>query len=262
MSVYPWVAAYAFRRHASYPLGATAEAVTNTVFGFVRAWIVLALWTARPALGGYDAADAVTFCFLTQALIGPVQIFGGLELTQRIRSGDVAIDLHRPVDLQGWWLADDLGRAACTLLLRGALPMAAGAVAFDLRLPGAAGWAAFAVAVALAVVTGFGLRYLVALAMFWLHDDRGLQAVALVLSLFFSGMILPLVAFPGWLGTLAEALPWAALIQVPADVFLGRHEGLGLLAAYGFQALWAAVLLGAGRLLTGAARRRLVIHGG
>ncbi|REF00145.1 ABC transporter permease [Thermomonospora umbrina] len=262
MSVYPWVAAYAFRRHAAYPLGTIAEAVTNTLFGFVRAWIVLALWAARPSLGGYDAADAVTFCFITQALIGPVQVFGGLELTQRIRSGDVAIDLHRPVDLQGWWLADDLGRGACTLLLRGGLPMVAGALAFDLRLPGAAGWAAFAVSVALAVITGFGLRYLVAMAMFWLHDDRGLQAVALVLSMFFSGMILPLVAFPGWLGTLAQALPWAALIQVPADVFLGEYRGAGLLAAYGFQAMWAVVLLGAGRVLTSAARRRLVIHGG
>lgn len=262
MSVYPWVAAYAFRRHSAYPVGAIAEAVTNTLFGFVRAWIVLALWGARPSLGGYDAADAVTFCFVTQALIGPVQIFGGLELTQRIRSGDVAIDLHRPVDLQGWWLADDLGRASATLLLRGALPTLAGMLAFDLRLPGPAGWAAFAVSVALAVVAGFGLRYLVALAMFWLHDDRGLQAVALVASMFFSGMILPLVAFPGWLGTLAHALPWAALIQVPADVFLGEYRGFELVAAYGFQVLWAVALLGAGRALTAAARRRLVIHGG
>ncbi|WP_243725465.1 hypothetical protein [Actinomadura rubrisoli] len=64
-------------------------------------WWLVALWHERPSLGGYDAADAVTFCFLTQALIGPVQIFGGLDLATRIRDGDVAIDLHRPVGLQG-----------------------------------------------------------------------------------------------------------------------------------------------------------------
>lgn len=262
MSIYLRVAVFAFRRYAAYPVGATAEAVTNTVFGFVRASVLLALWTARPSLGGYDAADAVTFCFLTQALIGPVQIFGGLELTERIRTGDVAIDLHRPVDLQGWWLADDLGRAACTLLLRGALPMVAGALAFPLVLPGPGRWAAFGLAVLLAVLVGFGLRYLVALAMFWLHDDRGVHAIALVMSLFFSGMILPLIAFPGWLGTTAQLLPWAALVQVPADAFLGKNTGMDLLAAFGFQAAWAAVLLGAGRMLTLAARRKLVVHGG
>jgi len=262
VSVYPWVAAYSFRRHAAYPLGAFAEAITNTVFGFVRAWIVLALWDARPGLGGYTAADAVAFCFITQAMIGPVQIFGGLELTQRIRSGEVAVDLHRPVDLQGWWLADDLGRAAGTLALRGVPPMAAGLWAFDLTLPGPAGWAAFAAAMLLAVVTGFALRYLVALTAFWLHDDRGMQAVSLIMSMFFSGMVLPLVVFPGALGEIARMLPWAALIQMPADVFLGRCSGAELWSVYAFQAFWAAVLLAAGRALTAAARRRLVIHGG
>jgi ABC-2 type transport system permease protein len=265
---YYWVARYAVRRHAAYPLAGLAEAVTNTVFGFLRAYILIALWHARPALGGYDMTDAITFSFLTQALIGPVQIFGGMELTERIRTGDVAIDLHRPVDLQGWWLADDLGRAIFTLVFRSGPPLLIGALAFRLKLPGPAAWAAFAVALLLAVLVGFALRYLVSLSTFWLHDDRGIQAVALVLSLFLSGMILPLVVFPDWLGTLARLLPWAALVQVPADVLLGKADyfGLdgdaGLLAAYGFQASWALILLLAGRALTIAARRRLVIHGG
>ncbi|MFA1544175.1 ABC transporter permease [Actinomadura monticuli] len=262
MGVLPWVWWYGFRRHTAYPLGSLTESLTNTVFGFMRAYVLVALWNVRPSLGGYDTADAVTFCFITQALIGPVQVFGGMELTERIRNGDVAIDLHRPVGLQGWWLADDLGRAAGSLLLRAGPPLLAGALVFPFRAPAPANLAAFAVAGVLAVTVGFGLRYLVALAMFWLHDDRGLNAVTLVMSLFFSGMILPLVVFPGRLGDVARALPWAAQIQVPADVFLGRHTGAGLLGALAFQAMWAALLLGAGALLTRAARRRLVVHGG
>ena len=259
---YAWVAFYSFRRHAAYPLSALAEALTNSVFGIVRASILIALWKTRPSLGGYDSADAITFCFLTQALLAPVQIFGGIELTERVRTGDVAIDLHRPVDLQGWWLADDLGRAACYLLLRSVLPLAVAAVLFPLRWAPPATLAAFLVSALLAVLVSFGLRYIVALSMFWLHDDRGLAAVMVVASMFFSGMILPLVVFPGWLGTIARALPWAALIQVPADVFLGKRTGTGLLSGYGFQLGWALALLAAGRGLTALAGRRLVINGG
>jgi ABC-2 type transport system permease protein len=265
---YAWVMWYGMRRHAAYRFGALSEAVTNTVFGFLRAYILIALWHARPALGGYDVADAVTFCFLTQALIGPVQIFGGMELTERIRSGDVAIDLYRPVDLQGWWLAYDLGRAVFALAFRGVPPLVTGILVFRLTPPGPVMWAEFAVAVLLAMLVGFGVRYVATLCVFWLHDDRGVQAVALVASLFFSGLLLPLVVFPGLLGVVADHLPWAALIQVPADVFLGKagyfglHGTAGLLAAYGFQAFWAVVLLAAGRVLTAAARRKLVIHGG
>jgi ABC-2 type transport system permease protein len=262
VGVLPWVWWYGFRRHTAYPLGSLTESLTNTVFGFMRAYVLLALWDVRPSLGGYEAADAVTFCFITQALIGPVQIFGGMDLTERIRNGDVAIDLYRPVGLQGWWLADDLGRAVGSLLLRAGPPLLAGALVFPFRWPGPANAAAFAVAVVLAAMVGFALRYLVSMGMFWLHDDRGLNAVTLLMSLFFSGMILPLVVFPGWLGRAAQALPWAAQIQVPADVFLGRHTGPGLLGALAFQAVWAAVLLGAGALVTRAARRRMVVHGG
>ncbi|MBO2453304.1 ABC-2 family transporter protein [Actinomadura barringtoniae] len=262
MGVFPWVAWYGFRRYTAYPLSSAAEAVTNTVFGFMRAYVLIALWHARPALGGYDVADAVTFCFITQAMIGPVQLFRGLELSERIRSGDVAIDLYRPVGLQGWWLADDIGRASAEMLLRSALPLVAGAVVFDLNVPSAPGLAAFALSAMLGVLVSFAIRYLVALAVFWLHDDRGLQSIALVMSLFFSGMILPLVVFPGWLASIAQAMPWAALVQVPADVFLGKHTGTDLLGALGFQAGWAVALLAAGAALTAAARRKLVIHGG
>ncbi|WP_111831514.1 ABC-2 family transporter protein [Actinomadura madurae] len=262
MGVLPWVWWYGFRRHTAYPLGSLTESLTNTVFGFMRAYVLLALWDVRPSLGGYEAADAVTFCFITQALIGPVQIFGGMDLTERIRNGDVAIDLYRPVGLQGWWLADDLGRAAGSLLLRAGPPLLAGALVFPFRWPSPVHAAAFAVATLLAALVGFALRYLVAMGMFWLHDDRGLSAVTLVMSLFFSGMILPLVVFPGWLGEVARALPWAAQIQVPADVFLGTYTGGALLGALAFQAGWAAVLLWAGTLVTRAARRRLVVHGG
>ena len=42
-------------------------------------------------------------------------------------------------------------------------------------------------------------------------------------------MVLPLVLFPGWLGTLAMALPWSAFVQVPADIWLGKHPGVELL---------------------------------
>ncbi len=261
MGLYVWIAAYAFRRYSTYRVAALSATFTNTIFGFLRAGVLIALWHARPSLGGYDVTDAVTFSFLTQALIEPVRVFGGsLDLTERIRSGDVAIDLHRPADLQGWWLADDLGRSAFAIISRGTLPMIGGALVFSLRWPSSATWAAFAVSALLAMLVSFGLRYLVSMAVFWLHDDRGVHAISMVTTMFFSGMIVPLVVFPGPLGEVARVLPWAALIQMPADVFLGKRTDL--LTVYAFQAAWAAGLLVAGRLVTSAARRRLVINGG
>ena len=73
--------------------------------------------------------------------------------------------------------------------------------------------------------------------------------------------MLPLNVFPGALGEIVRALPWAALLQVPADVLLGERT-VRAGGAYAFQAAWAVVLLAAGRLLQSAATRRVVVQGG
>ncbi|MGI5157148.1 ABC-2 family transporter protein [Microbispora sp. CA-102843] len=169
----------------------------------------------------------------------------------------MALDLVRPAPLQLWCLSEDLGRAAYLFLARGLPPTLLGAALFGIVVPRAP--AAFLASVALGVVVSFGWRYLVALATCWVMDDRGLAVFSLVVTTFFSGLMLPLTIFPGWFGSLARALPWSAMAQVPADVYLGTADPGRALA---FQAVWAAVLLALGALMTGAARRKVVIQGG
>jgi ABC-2 type transport system permease protein len=47
----------------------------------------------------------------------------------------VVTDLYRPVDFQGYWLAQDLGRATHGLLTRGLASFCAGFLAFRLVVP-------------------------------------------------------------------------------------------------------------------------------
>jgi ABC-2 type transport system permease protein len=202
----------------------------------------------------------VTYCFLGQALIAVVAIGGApLTLVERIRTGDIAIDLTRPIDLQAWWLSEDIGRALYMIAVRGLPPFFAGALAFHLRLPSSpARWLEVIVAVFLGIVVGFSLRYLAALTAFWLLDSRGVEALLMTSSYFLSGLVLPLNIFPGWFAPLAHALPFAAMLQVPADVFLGHRVSIGLTSSLA----WAVALLIAGRAVTRAAVRRLVVQGG
>ncbi|WP_026249235.1 ABC transporter permease [Streptomyces sp. LaPpAH-108] len=261
--LYAAVAAGGFRRYATYRAATAAGVFTNTVFGIVFVSTYRALWEARPHLGGYDEAQAVTYVWLGQALLSTLAIGGGgaeEELMERIRTGDVAIDLYRPADLQLWWLAADLGRAFFQLLGRGLVPFAVGTLCFPAYLPEDLGtWLAFFVAVVLAMLVGFGIRYLVALSAFWLMDGVGMAQMAWLAGVFCSGMLLPLNVFPGALGEIVRALPWSSLLQAPADVLLGQADPL---ETYLFQGAWAVALLGAGRLLQSAATRRVVVQGG
>ncbi|GAA4918065.1 ABC transporter permease [Streptomyces coeruleoprunus] len=266
MRLYAAVVAGAFRRHATYRMATAAGVFTNTTFGFILAFTYMALWNERPGLGGYDMAEALAYVWLGQALLAACSLMGGGfedELIERIKTGDIAVDLYRPADLQVWWMCVNLGRAAFQLLGRGVVPLVVGALAFDIALPEhPLTWPAFLLSVALGVMVAFGVWFLVALSAFWLMDGAGVVQVAWLAGLFFSGMLLPLNVFPGALGEVARALPWASMLQVPAEVFLEKRTGWDLLGAYAFQAGWAVVLLAAGRAVQAAATHRVVVQGG
>ena len=152
-------------------------------------------------------------------------------------TGDIAVDLYRPADLQLWWLARRPGAGRCSSCWgAGLVPLAVGALRLRRwrcrRDPVV--WLAFLVAVALGgggelrdALSGGAERVLAAR-----RGGRRCSSAGLA-GMFFSGMLLPLNAFPGALGEIARALPWAALLQVPADVLLGARAGAA--AAHGVR---------------------------
>ena len=265
MRVYLAVFALGLRRYSTYRAATTAAVFTNVVFGLINAAVLLALFHARPEINGYDATDAVTHVFVAQALIGPTAVMGPpLELAERIRTGEIAVDLMRPASPLAWWLSHDMGRAAFTVAARSVPTFTAGALVFSLALPNdPARWAWAAGALALASLIGFAFRYLYAASGFWLLDTKGVSAVSHLLAPVFAGMLIPLVLFPPPVADVLRVLPWAAMVQVPVEVFLGKDTVPGGPAgALALQAAWAAALLGLGALVTARAARKVVVQGG
>jgi ABC-2 type transport system permease protein len=258
------VARRSFRRWSTYRAATVAGVFTNTVFGYLRAYILIAVVVAAGGrAGGWDQTELVTFAFVTQGLINVSQAFGDPELAERVRTGDVVVDLYRPVDLQLWWMSASLGRAAFTTLARGIPPVMLGAVVFDLRFTTSPWmWVAGLVSVLLATLAGFAFRFLVNLTTFWTLDQRGLDQLATLALSFFSGLLLPIVLFPSWLEQIARLLPFAAMIQTPAEVLMGVRSGGGVVGLILHQLVWVVALLVAGRVMLARADRRVVIQGG
>ena len=230
-ALYLSVATRAFRRYSTYPAATLAGLFTNCVFGVIISYVYLALWDQQPDAGGYDSVDAVTYVWIGQAMLMTVMVWGGgatADLSDRIRTGDVALDLYRPVPLIGWYAAQDLGRAAYHLLARGVAPTIVGALLFDIRFPDSVGaWVGFALSVPLAVMVSFAVRFLVATTAFWLLDATGPATVAFTLD----GLLQRLHRAPGHLPRLDQGPgDGAAVGGVPPDP--GRHlarpaRGLG-----------------------------------
>jgi viologen exporter family transport system permease protein len=260
LSPYPQLVRAGFQRYATYRQAALAGLATNTVFGLLRASVLVAVLAERGTVAGYDVAAAVTYVWLGQGLLNVVNLWSDRELAGRVRTGDVVVDLGRPWDLQTALLATDLGRGGHAVLMRLLPPMAFGAVFFPFRWPEhATTWLLFAVSMLLGTVVSFGIRFLLNLSAFWLLDARGVLAVWGVVGGLLSGLILPLAWFPAWAQAVLAWTPFPALFQMPIDVFLERGDPIDVLAR---QLFWAAVLLLLGRAALARGTRRLVVQGG
>jgi ABC-2 type transport system permease protein len=254
-----------YRRYAAYPGATFAGLFTNVIFGFLIAYIMLAVYDEAVVIGGYDVDDALAYVWISQGLLSVAALFGAgwWELARRVQTGDVATDLQRPLDVEHAELAQDAGRAVYQLLWRAVPQFLLGVILFELTVPaGAERWAAFALSATLAVVVSFGLRFLVNLCSFWLLDYRGPTLLVIGVNLVLSGAIIPLTFFPEPLDTLARLTPFAAILQSPIDIYVGEPLGGSAALVLVLQSFWAVTLLVAGRVALGAGTRKLVLQGG
>lgn len=255
-----------FRRYATYRQATIAGSFTNIVFGFLRCYVLLAVadGAAGGRPGGYDSAQLATFVWVGQGLLTVVGIWGPPDLSDRIRTGDIASDLLRPVPPVTAYLAADLGRFGHAVLTRLVGPVIVGAIFFTLTMP--TRWQTvplFLVSVVLATIGSFGCRFLINATAYWLHDARGPLVLWTLGSGVLCGLYFPLRLLPEWLAvTLWLATPFPGLLQTPLDVLVERDPPVPQAALVAVQAVWAVGLLALAAHVQRRAERKLVVQGG
>ncbi|GMA38418.1 ABC transporter permease [Mobilicoccus caccae] len=253
-----------FRRFTAYRLAAVAGIVANVTFGYIRGAVLLAIvGGGSVAAAGYTGQSLMTYNWLTQSAIGALAIWGTTEVSDRVRTGDIAVDLARPLDLMTTFLAQDLGRALASIVLRGLPTVAVGALTVGIVLPGhLAPWIAGLLGIALALVISFLARFVMQLSSFWVIEIRGIQTFYMVVSGFFAGLVFPLALMPDWLRAMAMLTPFPSMLQHPIDILSGRVTGPDIWWLVAQQVGWLVALVLLGRVLLAAGTRRLVVQGG
>ena len=253
-----------FRRQSAYPLATLAGLVANLTFGLLKTAILLAaVDSAGGTLAGYTAGTMSAYVWLSQGLLGSVNMWGRNDMMTRVRTGDVAVDFLRPFDVQTASIASDTGASLFALVPRGMPSVALGVLVVGMTMPAAVSPYLLGVASLLvAVVISHGIVYWVAVGGFWFVETRGLVSLYMAVAGLLTGLYVPVHLLPGWLQTVAHATPFPSMMQTPIDILTARVAGQAAVAALGVQLAWLAVVLAAGHLLTRAGRRTLEVQGG
>ena len=250
------------RRMMAYRL----SAVVGWLGGAAMLICSLAVWNAllrNGPIGDYDWEAMKAYLLVAWAMGALGASDGDWHMAVRIRDGDVATDLTKPIDYQTARFAEQLGGLAFELV---AIAIAAaGVVLVTGSVPAPAGFgqaALFGLSFALAIPLKFTIRYMTAMFCFWTHNFMGVMWAKDAVVWLFSGGLIPLSLLPSWLGTLAAALPFAGLTATPAALYLGQASGGEAWKLLGLQAFWVVALWFGARLLWRGALRALTVHGG
>jgi len=263
MKAYLAILSSRFLALLQYRAAAIAGVGTQLFFGLVRVMIFDGFYrsSSGPQPMTYD--QVVTYIWLGQAMLALTLLAVDNDVAVMIRTGNVAYEMTRPVDLYAFWFARALSERAAPLVMR-AIPIFIIAGLFLGLQPPVSLRAGL-----MFIVSAFGgllmassLVALTTISLLWTISGEGLNRLALPLIFFFSGIGIPLPFFPDWSQPLVAALPFRGLIDTPFRIYLGQLSGQAATAAVLHQLAWIMALVIIGRVILARGLRKLVVQGG
>lgn len=253
-----------FQMLLQYRVAAVAGLGTQVFWGLIRVMIFAAFF--RSAVAGSQPMtmeEVVTYVWLGQAMLLLVLWRVEPEMADMVRTGNVAYELLRPMDLYGLWFARSLAARTAPTLLR-CIPLFLLAFAFfDMQPPDSvASFCAWLLATSGAVILSATIGALLTITLLWTISGRGLQLLVTAGAWTFSGIVLPLPLFPDWAQPVLNVLPFRGLMDVPFRLYLGHLPPTAVLGLLAHQATWVLLLTAFGRWLLARGTRRLVVQGG
>lgn len=263
--VFAEYARVAFVRTLSYRMRYVTGILSYLVYVSANAYIWRAVFAdgSATSLSGFDRESMTTY--VAVGWIARSFYFNNVdrEVAEDVVQGRIALALLRPFSYQAGHVAQAFGES----LFRGAFFSAPIAAAVALLFPvdppaSAAALLGFVLSAALGFAVLAGLNFLVGVLAIHLQSIQGvIRAKQFVVDVF-SGLLIPLPLFPGFLSTLAEILPFRQVAYVPLSVYLGRVSEAEILSSLAAQAAWAAALLFLGAIAFRLSASRIAVEGG
>lgn len=251
-----------FQKHAAY----RSDIVLRLGIGLAWMGIQVAIWTALIGSGEVDGITLptmVTYAVLNEVISVTLIERALSEADQKIRSGDIAIDLIKPYHYLLSVFADQMGRSLYVTVFTVAPTSIIAAFVFDVQAP-ASPWhaVAFLLAMLIALTISFAIACMIILLAFYFLATFHFTWMFSALKSLFAGSLVPLWFYPDELRRVAELLPFQFLGFVPAMIWLGQDSGQGITLVLALGVLWAGALASLVRWLWARIVSRLIVQGG
>lgn len=251
----------------------------KTKFAYVKAfWInILGTFTSiiiyyflwrfifqkQDALAGYTAIHMTTYVILSRILSSQFSEGINPELSNWIRTGIIGIELLRPVSLFFTLFAKRVGEFVFFILFKG-LPIT---IICFLSLGGTPpvgiwNFTMFLISICLSIRIMFFFEFIVGLCAFYTNHSYSLAYAKSALLTILSGGVVPLSLFPDRIANVLNYLPFAGMVSVPVNIYLGKYLPNETLNYLGIQVIWSLILKIIAHFYYNLAINRIIVQGG
>jgi viologen exporter family transport system permease protein len=261
-NIYSAIAAIVPQQFLAYSIWVWMQYVVQILSMTIFVYFWRAVFANTSTLGGLNLQQTLNYILLAQILMPVIETRDVFRFGFLIRSGQVAIELLRPLDFQLRFYVENLAFLAIFVVQKLPLFLIAWLV-FGLQLPAdPLAWGAFAISLILGQSALFFFDWTFACLAFYSTETWGLSVLRVGVGTFFSGALIPLTMMPGWLATLANALPFAQAIYIPISFFSGITPVTSAPQVWLIQLFWLVGLVAISRWVFGIALRRVTVQGG
>lgn len=215
---------------------------------------------------GLTLQQVVSYAWLTQVffLLQPMNI--DPEILSKITSGDVGIEMCRPLDLYSHWFARTAASRFTPLIWRGSFTLIAGIMmpaSYRLSPPASIPGLLYMIVSffsAFLLCTAYGM--LVSAVRLNITWGEGPTYIMMLIGGVLSGAYLPLQLWPKSLQTLLLLQPFAGYLDIPLRLYIGTIPPDTAFSVIGIQLLWTVLFVLAGKFIMSRRLKTIVVQGG
>jgi ABC-2 type transport system permease protein len=232
---------------------------------WLRIYIKICIWNALLKAGTGDGADfksLAAYTIVASMVMLLTKSHVAEDLSDRVRSGMIAVDLIRPISLKWYCFFNQIGENLFSLLFEGILIAVISWKVWSLPLPEINIIIPFVLCLTMGIIIMFYIQYIIGLLVFWMKDGTYTNMITYALFVMFSGIEIPLWFYPDWLRGIGQVLPFRFIVHEPIVIWLGQMGVREIAFTLMMQMFWLMTLFLTERKLWNFIKKNIEIQGG
>lgn len=252
------------QRVITYRTNVWAKTLGKFLYLYVQVSVWIAFYSTNIISADIKNLQQIINYVIISNLLSCLVEFNSIELlNQKIKTGDISLDIMKPFNFMMYIFCYGLGDIIINVCFQ-AVPMMLFSVVFwDFTIANYSLIFIFMFSALLSAVVSFLFSYFIGILAFWFFVTWPINMATRAIYKIMSGAWIPVWLFPGFLKNISLCLPFQSIYYAPAFILsqpaLDVSETLHLLQG---QLLWIAIMGGIVMMVWHCGRKKLVIQGG